>query len=297
MSEAHVHLEPWSMSLAATFALAITALLYFRGWLRLRAVCPAAISASQLGVFICGIMSVAAAVNPPVATLDHQLLFMHMVQHLLLMAIAPPLILLGAPFLSVRHGLPPSLIRFARNPLLHWAPMQWLGRFITSSSLCWLSATAVLIGWHFPKAFALGMQSESWHAIQCASFLATGVLFWTPVIQPWPTKARSPQWSIPLYLFLATLPCDALSAFLTFCGRVVYPHYLHAERRFDISALQDQESAGALMWVSVTFVYLIPAVMATIQILSPANPYRQTELCDVSAMAARSLSPAAEEVA
>jgi putative membrane protein len=296
MSEAHVPLPSWSIPLAATFALVITVLLYLRGWLHLRAVCPTAISGRRLSIFMCGVMSVAVAVNPPVATMDHQLLFMHMVQHLLLMAIAPPLILLGAPFLSVPHGLPSSLFRFAPGPLLHWVPMQSLVRLITSSPFCWLSATAVLIGWHFPKAFGLGMQSESWHAIQCASFLATGVLFWMPVIESGP-EPRSPHWSIPFYLFLGTLPCDALSAFLTFCGRVVYPHYLHAERPLNISALQDQESAGALMWVSVTFVYLIPAVITTIQILSPPSAYRQTELRDVNAMGARPSSPDAEEVA
>jgi cytochrome c oxidase assembly factor CtaG len=70
---------------------------------------------------------------------------------------------------------------------------------------------------------------------------------------------------------LATLPCDALSAFLVFCDRVVYPSYLTAPRLFNISALQDQECAGALMWVCATFVYLIPAVVITIQILSPPS--------------------------
>jgi cytochrome c oxidase assembly factor CtaG len=74
---------------------------------------------------------------------------------------------------------------------------------------------------------------------------------------------------MPLYLFLATLPCDILSAFLAFCGRVVYPSYLAAPRLFDLSPLQDQEFAGALMWVSVTLIYLIPAVIITVQILSP----------------------------
>jgi putative membrane protein len=76
---------------------------------------------------------------------------------------------------------------------------------------------------------------------------------------------------VPLYLFLATLPCDILSAFLAFCGRVVYPSYLAAPRLLDLSPLQDQECAGALMWVSVTFIYLIPAVIITVQILSPGG--------------------------
>jgi putative membrane protein len=113
------------------------------------------------------------------------------------------------------------------------------------------------------------MRSEGWHAFEYTSFFAAGILFWLPVIDPWPSFARLPRWVVPMYLFLATLPCDALSAFLTFCGRVVYPHYLSAHRLFDISPLGDQECAGALMWVWVTFAYLAPAVVVTIQMLSP----------------------------
>jgi cytochrome c oxidase assembly factor CtaG len=71
------------------------------------------------------------------------------------------------------------------------------------------------------------------------------------------------------------LPCDILSAFLTFCDRVVYPSYLSAARVFDLSPLQDQECAGALMWVCVTFAYLIPAVVITMQILAPGGVDRQ----------------------
>jgi cytochrome c oxidase assembly factor CtaG len=105
------------------------------------------------------------------------------------------------------------------------------------------------------------------HEAQRASFFASGLLFWIPVVEP--NLEKWPQWSIPLYLFLATLPCDALSAFLTFSDRVVYPSYLSAPRLLNISPLQDQEMAGALMWVFVTFIYAIPAITITIRILSP----------------------------
>ena len=124
-------------------------------------------------------------------------------------------------------------------------------------------------GWHGPALFDMAMRSERWHAVEHAWFFAAGILFWWPVVQPWPSLARWPRWSVPLYLFLATLPCDALSAFLAFCGRVVYPHYLSAHRLFDISPLADQECAGALMWVWVTFAYLGPAAFVTVQLLSP----------------------------
>jgi cytochrome c oxidase assembly factor CtaG len=74
-----------------------------------------------------------------------------------------------------------------------------------------------------------------------------------------------------LYLFLATLPCDVLSAFLVFCNRLVYPFYLSTPQRFSLAAYQDQECAGALMWVWVTFAYVIPAVAITVRMLSSSD--------------------------
>jgi cytochrome c oxidase assembly factor CtaG len=183
------------------------------------------------------------AAGSRLAMLDEELLTVHMVQHLLLMTVAAPLILLGSPVLRLRGSVRATPI------------------------CCWFAATAILIGWHVPSAFALGLGSELWHRVEQASFLGAGLLFWWPVIPAWP-NATHPRWGIVLYLFLATLPCDALSAFLAFCDRVVYPAYLAAPRHFDISPLQDQECAGALMWVWVTFAYLVPAVVITTRLLS-----------------------------
>ena len=256
----------------------LAALVYLRGWFQLRTSSPNSIPGCQLGCFMCGVISVGLAASPPLADFDHRLLCMHMVQHLLLMTIGPPLILLGNPLLSFRYGLPSSIVRIGLNQFLCRPHTHWLGRFLAKPLFYWLIATAVLIGWHLPQPFDLAMHSESWHAIEYASFLAAGVLFWIPVVRPWPSKDQWPQWTIPIYLFLATLPCDALSAFLTFCGRVVYPHYLHQQQPLNFSALRDQEAAGALMWVFVTFVYLIPAVAVTIKLLSPSGAYRQQEL-------------------
>ncbi len=80
---------------------------------------------------------------------------------------------------------------------------------------------------------------------------------------------------MPLYLFMATLPCDALSAFLVFSDRVVYPAYLSAPRHAGLTALEDQEYAGALMWLCVTIAYVIPAAVITIQVLSPQPQFAE----------------------
>jgi cytochrome c oxidase assembly factor CtaG len=137
--------------------------------------------------------------------------------------------------------------------------------------LCWLAGTVAVIGWHLPVAFQLGMRSRWVHSIEDGSFLMAGLLFWSPIVQSSPSATRSPRWSMALYLFLATLPCDILSAFLVFCNRLVYPFYLSTPELFRLAPLEDQECAGALMWVWVTFAYLIPAVAITVQMLSPSN--------------------------
>jgi cytochrome c oxidase assembly factor CtaG len=190
---------------------------------------------------------------------------MHMVRHLSLGAVAPPLVWLIAPATPLSFALPPRMRR-ALTPI---------GRFLTHPVTTWLAGTATVIGWHVPAAFALAQRSEVWHSVQDASFFVTGLLFWWPVVRPWPAKERLPRPMIPLYLFAATLPCDALSAFLVFCDRVVYHQHLAEPSRSTASALADQQMAGAFMWVTITFLYLVPAVVMTVQILSPD---RHTEI-------------------
>jgi putative membrane protein len=188
-----------------------------------------------------GVAATSIVVASPVANLDHHLLTAHMAQHLVLMLIAAPLILCGAPSIVSR-----------------WRPHP---------AFCWLAGTLTVIVWHVPAIFQLAMQSRSWHEFEQASFFIAGILFWWPVMRPG-AGAASSDWSVPLYLFFATLPCDALSAFLVFCGHVVYPHYLMGMGNSRLTPLEDQELAGALMWVTVTFAYLVPALVVTTRLLS-----------------------------
>jgi cytochrome c oxidase assembly factor CtaG len=247
-------MESGGVRLAVTLAVVLAALVYTRGWYQLRNALSNPLPGWRFAVFVAGLISVWIAIGSPLAELDHEMLSIHMVQHLLLMTVGAPLILLGAPI---------ALLPF-RSPLVH---AIW--RRLTQPALAWLAGTAAVIGWHVPAAFELGMRSHLGHATQQATFFAAGILFWWPVIECRPDIRNRPRWFVPLYLFLGTLPCDALSAFLTFCDRVVYEPYVRRSQLFDISPLQDQETAGALMWVCVTFIYLVPAVVITIRLLSP----------------------------
>src|SRR6266851_4761166 len=273
--EIHAHVQHGYFSSLTTVILVLLVFVYSRGWFRLRRASPILFPPWRVAAFVAGLFSLWIALSSPLAALDHQLLTVHMMKHLLLMAVGAPLILLGAPALPLLCGLPEWFLR--RSLLLRSRTPPLLGHFLGNPVFCWLAGTIAVIAWHIPTLFQLGLSSNTWHILEDACFLSAGLLFWRPIVRTGPRDAKGPQWSMPLYLFLATVPCDILSAFLTFCGRVVYSSYLSTACIFSLSPLQDEECAGALMWVCVTFAYLIPAVVITMQILSPGVAHREAQ--------------------
>ena len=260
-------------SLWVSAPLILVALVYVRGRVRVRRLDLDTIESWRAGIFLLGLFFIWLALASPIAALDRELLTIHMVQHLLLMTLAPPLIWFGAPMKPLLHGLPQGfgdvLSHFFRSPTI-----QRLGGAVAHPAVCWLAAAATLVGWHVPSLFALGMRSELWHTIEQVSFLASGLLFWWPVIKPGHGASNGSEWPVLLYLFLATLPCDILSGFLIFCDRVVYPAYFSSARGIGFSPLADQQCAGALMWTCITLVYLIAGTVFTARLLSPETSRR-----------------------
>jgi putative membrane protein len=263
----HIH-HGASESFWISSALIFASLVYLRGWLRFRRNERNTVGGWRATSFLFGLFFIWIATASPLATLDHEMLTAHMVQHLLLMTLAPPLILLGIPRKPLAHSLFPRFSQPINRPSRS-EPIQQFASVITHPAICWLAAAGTLVAWHIPSVFMLGLRSPIWHGVEETSFLATGLLFWSPVIRPVPNRWKWPESSILLYLFLATLPCDILSGFLVFCDRVIYPVFLSAPRSIGLSALEDQQFAGALMWTCVTVVYLIAATVYTARLLSP----------------------------
>jgi putative membrane protein len=267
--DAQVILQSVSNPLAVDASLCLAAVVYTKGWNHLRIVFPRQFPSWRLAAFLGGLAAVWIAIGSPLEALDEASLTVHMVQHLLLAAVAPPLMLLAAPALPILRGVPQWMARDVVSPLLRLRLMRWFGRLISNPAICWLVATLALIAWHIPVLFELALRTDWLHKLEHMSFFGAGLMFWWPVVQPWPSTPKWPRWAIPLYLFCATLPCDALSGFLTFCDRVVYRSYVSGPRLFGLSPLEDQECAAAMMWVSITLIFLVSAVLVTLKILSP----------------------------
>ena len=106
--------------------------------------------------------------------------------------------------------------------------------------------------------YELALRSDGWHYLQHACFLGTALLFWYPVVRPYPSRPRWSRWLLVPYLILADVQNTVLSALLTFSDRVLYPHYAAVPRLGRLSALEDQAAAGVLMWVPGSVVFLLP---------------------------------------
>jgi cytochrome c oxidase assembly factor CtaG len=137
--------------------------------------------------------------------------------------------------------------------------------------VCLLGFTVSNVAWHVPALYELALRSEFWHAVQHICFFGTGLLFWWPVVQPWPSRSRWPRWTMIPYLLFADIQNTALSAFLIFSERVLYPSYAAVPRLWGISVLDDQAAAGAIMWVPGSVIFLVPVAVLSIRLLDSAR--------------------------
>src|SRR5689334_20790868 len=188
----HVHHGVFGSSPVSLLTI-FAALLYLRGWFHVRSTSSRDIESWRAGSFVLGLFSIWIALASPIAGWDEALLTGHMIQHLLLMTFAAPMLLLGEPVLFLFHGLPRRFIRSVSDRAFR--SRRQLGNGLAPFALCWLPAVAVLVVWHVPAALTLGMQSDAWHVVEQASFLGTGLLFWWPVVRPWPIVSRRTEWS------------------------------------------------------------------------------------------------------
>jgi putative membrane protein len=258
----------WDIPWAVTCALVLTGVVYTRGWLRIRRTRPEQFPRWRLYCFLGGLLALFIAVSSPLDTFSESLLFMHMAQHWVLMSIAPPLVIFGAPVVPMMRGLPRWIIRRPLRPFFKTRALHRIGGFLTRPRVAWLAMNAAYLGWHIPRAYEFALSSENWHNCEHACFFFTNLLFWWPIIQPWPARPRFSRWMLIPYLGLADIVNTGIAGFLCFCGRLLYPSYEAVPRAFGLSALNDQVAAGAFMWICGSMVYMIAGVVIIAQLLS-----------------------------
>jgi cytochrome c oxidase assembly factor CtaG/ferredoxin len=253
--------------------LLVTAAVYVRGWMRGRRSVRGDNDYCRLGAFLAGLSALFVATESPLDAFDTLFLSAHMTQHLLLIMVAPPLLLLGHPMLPLLRGLPRTFVKEGLGPFLSWPILQGALRWLASPPIALLVFSISTIAWHVPKLYELALRSPAWHNVQHASFFWTGVLFWWPVVEPLPGRARWPRWTAIPLLLLGDILNTALSALFVFSGTLLYPAY-ETVRASRMSAQEDQTIAGLIMWVPGSIIYLVPAFVIAVRLFSATQVRR-----------------------
>lgn len=256
----------WTLPVWLTSSILITAAVYLRGWLAIRETRHEQFSAARLAAFISGLAVLWLALGSPMDGFADALLSAHMVEHLLLMSLVPPLLLWGLPVVPLLRGLPNPFTRFVLGPLVRSRPLRKFAHLLLTPPVAWLAMNVTLLGWHVPRAYDFALEHENWHAVEHVCFLSSSLLFWWCVMRPWPAEKLRQNWSILLYLVTADIVNTLLSAVLAFCGRPVYAFYVTGPNPFHVSPTDDQVLGAVIMWVFGSIVFLIPAMLITLQL-------------------------------
>jgi putative membrane protein len=255
----HDLLTAWSFDPGVVLPLAATGWLYLRGTRALwqSAAQGRGVRAREVTAFGLGWLTLVVALVSPVHRWGEALFSAHMVQHELLMALAAPLLVLGRPLIPWVWALPGAWRRPVGR-LAAAAPFQagWDG--LTHPGVAWTVHGVAIWGWHLPVLFQATLRSETVHAVQHASFLGTGLLFWWTVLQRRQGRLGWPGGVIAL--FTTAVHTSLLGALLTFSSRLWYPIYAPATAAWGLTPLEDQQLAGLVMWIPGGLAYLIAAL-------------------------------------
>ncbi len=203
-------------------------------------------------LFVAGVLVTLFALISPLDVLGDTYLFSaHMAQHLLLIQVAPPLLLLGLP-------------AWLAKKMLNWLSAERIERILGQPTVAWLLGMGTMAVWHLPALYNATLANEGLHVVEHLSFLVTGTIFWWPVLSPLADRRLSPLGTL-VYLVAAVAASDALGSILIYTTPGVY-NYLHPVDKvgvlpllrgtWHISPAVDQQLGGLAMWILGDLVYL-----------------------------------------
>jgi putative membrane protein len=260
----HVNLAPephdlwsaWTWSPTVLAGLAAGAWIYARGIRALwaRAGHGRVVNGWRAASYFAGLAAVFVALVSPVDALGDALFSMHMTQHLLLIMVAAPLIVLGDPVTVTLWAFP---LRWRRRIGLAFSRPRWLRRAwgaLTLAPIAWAIHVVTLWLWHAPVFYEMALQSEAVHEFEHATFFVTALLFWWLLFAP--HGRRLSIGAKVAYLFAAMLQGTILGAVITFARHPWYWSYFGTTKAWGLTPLEDQQLAGLIMWIPAGLVYL-----------------------------------------
>ena len=247
----------WSFDPLIVLTAGVASIAYGRGLLDLRRVGGSFMSWWRPWAFYLGSLAALLALISPIDALSERMFLFHMVQHLLLVFVAAPLILLGAPLLPITRGLPAAV---RRNTMVRGArshSVRWALRYLSHPMIAWSVFVVTLWSWHMPPLYTAAIENQGVHVVEHVAFMGTALLFWWLIIDPTPFRARIPYLGRFVYVLLALTQSLPLAAMLTFASEPWYEPYTVGAGLWGIGPLEDQQIGGLIMWIGGMITYFI----------------------------------------
>jgi putative membrane protein len=234
---------------------------YWVGWCRLERVAGGqAVSARQAACFFAGLVAVGLALVSPIAVYSERLFFVHMAQHLLLLLLAPPLLLLGKPMAPLLWGFPATWRRRLGRLLTPGRPLARLGHVLTAPHFAAAAFVATIAIWHVPDFYDAAQGRTFTHDLEHLMFFGTALLYWWPVIHPAGGRRRLTYAMALPYLLPPFLESMLIGVLLTFADRPLYRTHADMAMPWGVTPVTDQQLGGLIMWIPGGIFFLIPLV-------------------------------------
>jgi putative membrane protein len=217
--------------------------------------------------FISGWFSLLIALDSPIHELGEQLFWVHMTQHEIMMVISAPLLVLGKPFVTFLWAIPKSW-RENWGVFSKWRPVKAGWKIIAAPLMAWILHALALWGWHAPILFDATLTSDFLHSLQHVSFLGTALLFWWALIY----EHRGLGYGgALLYVFTTAVHTSILGAWLTFSSRAWYAPYSATAPAWHISALEDQQLGGLIMWIPAGTLLVVVSLVLLVKWMAESD--------------------------
>jgi putative membrane protein len=277
-------LTDWTWPPFILAALVIATALYGMGTIRMlrRRATNRTSLVRQTLYFALGWISLVLALDSPLHELGEQLFWVHMTQHEILMLISAPLLVLGRPLIVFLWALPPAS-RDAVAAVGRIAIFRKGWAFVSAPLPAWLVSALALWVWHIPWLFDQTLHSDWIHAAQHTTFLVTALIFWWPVINRTPALGYGGGL---VYIFTTILHTSVLGALLTFAPRPWYSSYVMTAPAWHLTALEDQQIGGLIMWIPAGTLLLIVALGLLVKWLQESQTrWQYTRMAELGRMA------------
>jgi len=270
-------LRSWEWRFVVIAIVTLSSSVYINGFAHIRTLRNRSASRDVVGLvpywrllcYLGGILCIILALLSPVEVLSGQLFFMHMIQHMLLVMCAPPLLLVSNPFPILLWGLPVKVRNVVAGLFVGSSLLRKLLKRYAGPSAIWITFVMVYIGWHDPMLYEAALRSKFVHDIEHISFFLISMLFWWHVTSAAPRVHQNLAYGKRIAYLLVTIPVNMITGvIITFSRQPIYEYYVKIQRPWSLTVMQDQMLGGIIMWIPGSMMLIVAIIVLVIRMMA-----------------------------